>query len=394
MTFSLVRRALLTAALLVPLLLSGCWDKDELNELAVVIGVGLDKKSDHNYEVTAQVIKPSPGGQGGGGQGGGAEVPTWSLSANGKTVMDAIHQLNKISPRQMYWSHLQLIIFGEDLAKEGIAPVINWFERDRRSRSGTYTVVTHGTAEDLLNQKIELGKVPAKAMADLLETSDDRQLSARKTSLRDLLARLSTPGIDVSMDVIDPRKIRGQVETYELTGTAFFKNDRLQGYLTGQEATAVEFIEGKINEGVLLVPCPNQPDEWVTFQITQIRSRLTVDAADGKVKPKADLQLEGNFGDQTCAADLQDPKDRMRLQEDIEKAVIKSIQTAYKQTVELETDLFGIGRELRRRHPKVWQQKNATGWNKQLSEIPLDLTVKVEIRRPGLIFQPTPTKIK
>ncbi|MFD2656569.1 Ger(x)C family spore germination protein [Gracilibacillus thailandensis] len=194
----IIRLALLFVCIV---LLSGCWDKKELNEVAVVIGVGIDKVSEKEgvYEITAQVIKPQEGDQ------QGAELPTWSVTAQGETIMDAIKNLNRLSPRRLYWSHLQIIIFSEGLAREGVAPIITWFERDRDSRAGSYVVVTRGSAQDLLNQKIELGSIPAKAMSDLLDSAEQRQIIARKVKLRDFTTVLTTPGIDPSLDVIQPK---------------------------------------------------------------------------------------------------------------------------------------------------------------------------------------------
>ncbi len=208
-------------------LLTGCWDKKELNEVAVVMGVGIDKV-ENEYKISAQVIKPPSKEEGGGG---GSEIPTWSVSATGKTIMGAIRNMNELSPRQLYWAHLQVIIFGDKLAREGIAPVITWFERDRDSRAGALLIVTNGTAEDLLNKKIELGNIPSKSMAELVEGSKLRQISAMEVKLRDLMTMLATPGIDPVLDVINPKEIRGEVETFELDGVAIFNGDKLKGYI-------------------------------------------------------------------------------------------------------------------------------------------------------------------
>lgn len=40
------------------LLLSGCWDSKNIEELSLVIGVGLDKPDDHNLELTQQILVP------------------------------------------------------------------------------------------------------------------------------------------------------------------------------------------------------------------------------------------------------------------------------------------------------------------------------------------------
>ena len=40
-------------------LLSGCWNSRELNELGIVVGVGIDKgEADNSVKITAQVVKP------------------------------------------------------------------------------------------------------------------------------------------------------------------------------------------------------------------------------------------------------------------------------------------------------------------------------------------------
>lgn len=56
--------------LLLSLLLSGCWERKELNELAFVLALGLDK-AEKGYNVTMQVVIPSSiSSQNAGGTGG------------------------------------------------------------------------------------------------------------------------------------------------------------------------------------------------------------------------------------------------------------------------------------------------------------------------------------
>jgi spore germination protein KC len=44
-------------------LLVGCWDRIEVNDLALVMATGIDKASDQKLQVTAQIATPSQGGQ-------------------------------------------------------------------------------------------------------------------------------------------------------------------------------------------------------------------------------------------------------------------------------------------------------------------------------------------
>ncbi|MEW9669295.1 Ger(x)C family spore germination protein [Ammoniphilus sp. 3BR4] len=376
-------------SLVILLSLTGCWDKKELNEVAVVIGAGVDKK-DNNYRVTAQVIKPVASQ---GGTSGGSELPTWSLSADGKTIMDAIRALNKISPRRLYWPHMQVIIFGEEMAREGTASVLNWFERDRDSRSGTYVIVTKGKAEDLLNQKIELGNVAAAAMADFLDTAELRQIDARRTTLRDFMEFLTTEGIDPALDVIDPKDIRGKPETYQLSGLAVMKGDKLVGYIEGQKAMGIDIAYQKFQYGIITVPF-NENGDFFSYQVTDLRNNVKTDVTDGTMKISMDIFIEGNLSDNTGSEEMVLQPEKMRQAEkQIQKEVIQSIQQTFKEAAELESDLYGIGREIRRHHPDFWHQVKEE-WPSRLKEVQLNIKVEANIRRSGLIFDPTPSKLK
>src|SRR5687768_7617184 len=85
--------------LLSMVILSGCWDRAELQDLDIVSAIGIDKGSDevdNRYMVTVQVINE---GQiaGSPSQGGGKEIsPVTSYTATGSTVSEA---LRKIGPK-------------------------------------------------------------------------------------------------------------------------------------------------------------------------------------------------------------------------------------------------------------------------------------------------------
>ncbi|QGH36437.1 Ger(x)C family spore germination protein [Gracilibacillus salitolerans] len=369
-------------------LLSGCWDKKELNEVAVVIGVGIDKVSDKEdvYEITAQVIKPLTEDQ-------GSELPTWSITAQGETVMSAIKNMNRLSPRRLYWSHLQIIIFGEELAREGVAPIITWFERDRDSRAGSYLVVTRGSAQDLLNQKIELGSIPSKAMSDLLDTAEQRQIIARKVKLRDFTTVLTTPGIDASADVIHPKTIRGEVESYEVREVAVFKEDKVVGYIDRPELAGTELLKDTYDYFILEGACPGDEEELFAFQTTSYESEDELNFENEEVTYKVNIFLEGNLSDQTCSIDLLERDKLEQVEEKLSEIITTHIENEFELAKEMGSDIYGIGQKLRRSYPDAWKKvKNQP--DELLAKVKFDIQVTSNIRRSGLIIEPTQTKIE
>lgn len=52
------------------ILLTGCWDKREINQLAFVQGLGIEKGKDDMIHLIVQILKPGLLATGGGGAGG------------------------------------------------------------------------------------------------------------------------------------------------------------------------------------------------------------------------------------------------------------------------------------------------------------------------------------
>lgn len=49
---------LLCICISIVVFVTGCWNRRELNELAIAVGMGIDKSGDQ-YEVSVQVVEPS-----------------------------------------------------------------------------------------------------------------------------------------------------------------------------------------------------------------------------------------------------------------------------------------------------------------------------------------------
>jgi spore germination protein KC len=110
-------------------LLTGCWDRVELNDVALIRGIGLDQKEDNRIEVTVEIAIPQiqSGSEGGGGSGGGGQ--TLIRTGQGVTIADALEQLTKRIPRKVFWGNSEVIVIGEKLAEEGIRDQIDFFIR-------------------------------------------------------------------------------------------------------------------------------------------------------------------------------------------------------------------------------------------------------------------------
>jgi spore germination protein KC len=67
------------------------------------------------------------------------------------------------------------------------------------------------------------------------------------------------------------------------------------------------------------------------------------------------------------------------------------VKKAFHKAANRQSDIYGIGRELRRYHPESWH-KVSDSWGEQLQHVQLDVKVDANVRRNGLVVDPTINK--
>ena len=120
------------------LFITSCWDYREIDKLAVVAGVAVDKGTTGQYEVTAEIVQIS----------GGKDTKTMSntITMEGRTMFDAVRNGISLSGKKLYWSHTKVIILSKEIASEGVMKVIDWFNRDAETRPDFHVLISEGAS--------------------------------------------------------------------------------------------------------------------------------------------------------------------------------------------------------------------------------------------------------
>ncbi|WP_339060152.1 hypothetical protein [Tepidibacillus marianensis] len=99
------------------LLTTGCWNRRELNEIAIVTAVGIDPGTNKGeIKMAFQIVNPSAisGKQGV----SNSMTPFIVIHTSGKTEFEAVRKATKEMSRRLYFSHLQAWIINGELAKK------------------------------------------------------------------------------------------------------------------------------------------------------------------------------------------------------------------------------------------------------------------------------------
>lgn len=92
------------------------------------------------------------------------------MSASGYTPFEVIRSVTHLTGRKLFFGHVEAIIINEELARNGITRVLNYFIRDREARRLSWIFIARGCkAKDVIAARSELEKIPVRTISDQLK---------------------------------------------------------------------------------------------------------------------------------------------------------------------------------------------------------------------------------
>jgi len=375
------------------ILLSGCWDSKELTDITITTALGIDKVDDE-YKVTAQILNPSEIA----GQTATSRPSVNTYTETGDTLIEAIRRLTKRIPRKMYLSHLRIVVFGEEFAREGIAGVLDFLSRDHEMRTDFFfAVVKDDTATDLLEVLTPLEEIPANQIWGVIKTSEEIWAGVTSVNIDTLVSSITSKGKEASitglkiigdseagskLSNIERSLPQTRIETYHVGA---FQNDKLVDWLTESQTRTINDINGKVQNTVTTIPCGENGDLSLEVLKTNVKKKAKVEGNIPKIA--VNINIEANIADVSCSVDLTNPNEITKLEKEHEKDIRKTTEDNVKEIQEMGVDLFGFGDEFKISNFKYWKTVE-NNWNEVFSnQLEVDAKVDVHIRRTGTTNQ-------
>ncbi|MDF9408402.1 MAG: Spore germination protein B3 precursor [Pelotomaculum sp. PtaB.Bin013] len=369
---------------------SGCWSRKELNELAIVLGAGVDRTPDAQVRLTLQLAKPSASAGGSAGGAVGTEPPTWVVSGTGETVLDAQRKLaNRIS-RHIYWAHNVILVFGEEAARCGIRRYMDFFSRAPQPRETIWVMVAKGEAKDILETYSELEKTSAQDIGYLA-----RAKTGYSVNLKDFLIMLATKGsnpIASRVDVVERGVTLGglvpgkpvQQKGAALTGTAVFRGETLAGWLDESETRGLLWLRGKVLKGIISVPSLTEPGKEMSIDIIRGHTEAQPQYDGESVWFNVKIVVEGDLLEQQSGEEIMEREVREAVEKEMAGEVEEKARlTLEKAQREYGVDIFDFGAAFHRKYPKAWAELKDR-WDEVFAGAGVNFTVEAHLRRSGL----------
>ncbi|MBK1811901.1 Ger(x)C family spore germination protein [Clostridium sp. YIM B02505] len=366
--------------------LSSCIDKTELNEIALVIGIAIDKEEeDNSMLVTLELANPSTSKQS--DEGSGGSNSSILQASKGKNLADALQNFTKVSTLSIDFSHIQVIVMSKELCIEGVSGVIDYVARDRQFRNLNWIFMSENNAMEILKTKIANEDITSLGLANMMNRIK-KNGSILPIDLNRFIIGLQSQAKSSMAPVIRLEKTKDEPGgRIQIDKTAVFKKDRLVGILTPEESKYLAWFYRKIKGNLVVSPIVSaSQDQNVIVQVFK---------EDTKIEPHI-IDDEISF-DIKCIATVE-MKEITNVK--LDSFVIDRIETNTKQILEaqlsqlinkcqtnLNADVIGFAEIIYNNHPERWVHMKEN-WQDIFPAMKYKVSFDVTVRKVGMVKNP------
>ena len=348
-------------------------------------GIGLDRTEDGKILLAVQVVEPAAiqSTSSGKGKGGVMQArPVFVESYKGETVLEAVRGMLSTVDKKMFLSTAQVLILGENLLKDGMEEVLDFFQRNYEVDYRMNILAAKGVSPgEILEIEPDMDSIPATYINGTVENTILRG-TVKKTILIDLLKDIGSGGKQPAIGQISKA---GEKEV-RTEGIAVIKNGRLVGWLDSYETRGYLLAINEVRNAIVNVPIDKGK---VAMEIIRSKGRVNVVFDnDEPIMLTVKTKIEANVGGYEGKGRLDSPDNLRTLEEALEEEIKKEIMMVLKKTQQdYSSDIFGFGVEVHKYHPQYWK-KVKKNWDDIFSTLPVELQVDAKIRRTGLVNNP------
>lgn len=382
---------ILWLAILLPL--GGCWDRTEAEKLNIVLGAAIDRLPDGQFRVICQTVSQSTrqaAGQAGGRVSSSTSYHNWS--STGSTLLDAVRRMTLSAPYRLYWSHCQVIVVSERLARQDITSILDFLEREAEVKRSLWLLIAREAPERIMEAGSFNNLPPATLLAQSINIRE-RNSWYPVSRLNQFTRHLGTPGREAytagvaSTSGLIRRDIQSagtgpHLREPQIAQTALFQGRRLVGWLDERQSRGLLWLLGEVKGGIV----PVQMDgKTISFEVLHSSSKIEPVVQDGELKINLAIKVDANIGEVTPGLDRLDSAAIARLEAALSEHVRQDIAAALAAMQSVGSDAAGLGETVYRRFPEQWRQHYASNWPEIFSALDCTIAVQGKVRGLGRI---------
>lgn len=342
-----MKQVVLFLLLFSSLFLSGCYGKVELDDLAYAIAIGADISAsgeEGDVDITYQIAIPVK--IAGDETSTGKETFT-TYTVTAPSLAKANSLVNTITSKEIDLSHVELILYSEELAKKGLTGHINSLISNVDIRPRSTVSVCKGTAKEFLENVSPVSETSPARYYELILSSYNYTSQSLGSEILNFYTATQSP-YDCPIAVM--AKMENTQNNIEkeatFSGLAVFRGTTLVGELDEDLTFAHLILTNSLNEATLVINDSENEKEVVTVIAKQSNSpKIKVTFNNGVPHIDISAYIEAHLESDAANTDYLKKENKDRLQNKITSQVKNILESYLKETTsKLNADAAGFGR--------------------------------------------------
>ncbi len=386
---------------LLPFLITGCYDRKELDDLAYVIALGMDKGENENLNITYQIAIPLKI-SGTDSKSGKENYTNYTVSAPSLYLGNS--EVNTLTSKEVNLSNVKLIVYSEDLAKEDLTGHISELIANVDIRPKTTLAICKGKSEDFLSEISPVLEASPARFYELFFSSSNYTNKTISSELIDFYTSAQNIQQDAHAIILENKKEEDSEKSsnqdsnsseqkntkIETTGIAVFNGGTMIGEIPITQALPHLIIKNDLNQGVIGIPDIYSGDETVSLSISPSRKNsIKVYYQDSVPHAQITAHINAHILSSESTTDYIDKENRNTLKESLEQEISKQICEYLILLKELNSDIVGIG-NYAKNTCLTWEEFENLHWKDNFKNCVFEIKTIVDLNVSETAFHRLP----
>lgn len=344
------------------LLTSACYDYKEINDMAIISAIGVDKEDDE-YIITFELLNDQV-------EKDSANITSYTKEGRGKTLTEAVENASDKLSKSPNYSHVKLMILSNSIVEDGLENIVDYFLRSTYYRENFYVITSiYNSPKELLDNTTEETPVASTAITSTLESADYGSNSSVVKTFDKIIEEIVTEGVDTSFS-----NVSVEDENFIIDGLAIFKDYDFLGVLDNDYSILYNIFNDDFYRPSYTIYYEDKP-----FTIAVTEGSISCSIEDGVIKVTG--ELTGKIMDNETSLDIKELNNIAFINEEFTKLLNDNITEFIKTLQDKKSDILGITQK----YYQSTRNKTTTYW----LSLDIESDITYAINKKGLIYDVT-----
>ena len=370
--------------LFISLILTGCWDKIEINERGFILGLGIDKLPDKEKKEKYDAIKVElkyPNVAMLGMKQSMSKDPSFYKEGNGESFNTIIGEIETLAPFKLELSFVKVIVLGKDIIKDDklFRDVLDGIEREKHFSRKIYLLSAKDEAQSIIKCKPKEQPIIGLYFRDVLRHA------VKEGRVVDSNLNIISKNLQEGRDTILAKVENKGNSDVDINGASIIKNFKYVGDLNDRESRIYNLIV-KDNNNIVDIHV-KKDDVPISYEINRTSRKMKISEKSDALVMDLRIETEGDIAQHrigmkgTITSNKKIKEIEALVQAELKGDIQKLMEKLQK---EYEADVVGVQENIYKHDQKLYK-KTQKHWNNYYKNMIVNVEVSSKIRRIGII---------